>query len=74
MFLKAISSFKLNIKDCIAIGDQLRDLEPPQKIGIPQRFLITKSKIIKKSKIYTNSFNSLLDCAKYINSKSNMYK
>ena len=66
MFIKAIKDFNLDITTSIAIGDNVRDLQPAHDLGILKKFLISSSTNNNGSPIITREFNSLVECAKFI--------
>ena len=67
LFIKATKDFNIDIKSSIAIGDNLRDLEPAHYLGISRKYLISCSNEIN-SIIVNKKFKTLLECAKFINS------
>ncbi len=64
LFLKIKENHNINMKNSIAIGDSMRDLEAAFNSGINKRFLITNKKI--ESKYETNIFCSLEECSEFI--------
>ena len=51
----------------IAIGDKIRDLQPAHDLGITKKYLISsRNKKKKNNVIITRTFNSLIECAKFI--------
>ena len=68
LFLKAAKIHNISMHKSIAIGDNERDLIAAKSAGIEQRYLINSNKFINKKLTCskTNSFNSLLDCSKFL--------
>ncbi len=72
LFIKSGLEHKINFENSIAIGDNLRDLEAAERVGIKKRFLIQNS---KKNTLKTNGimvYKSLLKCAEFIENENKL--
>ena len=71
LFLKAASIYNISLNHSIAVGDKERDLKAAKSAGIPERYLIKTNALGDKEKVYsqTNSFESLLDCSRFLKNK-----
>lgn len=63
MFLEIQRKYEIDMRESLAIGDSLRDLEPAYKCGIKKRILISNKNA--KSKYITHRFSSVTETYEY---------
>ena len=62
LFLKAKEKYNINMKESIAIGDSLRDLQAAYYASIKKRILLSKDNL--DSKFITHRFSNIKECSR----------
>ena len=69
-FLEASKNHNINIKESISIGDSKRDLIASKLAGIRKTYLISNNTDLVKEEYFEESFESLLECSKFLKNNS----
>ena len=74
LFEKAALEHGINLRESIAIGDKITDMQAAYECGIEKRYLINSRKemIHKKNKLITDSFENLFEFSNFFKKSNNI--